>query len=62
LIEISHSRDTIFIAGESHENPSLHKKVRRPPHFLGGSDARVIMGSDEAALISLWKEKRGESE
>jgi len=31
-------------------------------HFVGGSDARVIMGGDEAALIRLWKEKRGEVE
>ncbi len=30
--------------------------------FLGGSDARIIMSSDEAALIRLWKEKRGEVE
>jgi predicted phage-related endonuclease len=30
--------------------------------FLGGSDARIIMGSDEAALIRLWREKRGEVE
>jgi len=30
--------------------------------FIGGSDARVIMGSDEAALIQLWREKRGEAE
>src|SRR5262245_9345319 len=29
--------------------------------FLGGSDARVIMGSDEAALLRLWREKRGEA-
>jgi putative phage-type endonuclease len=29
-------------------------------HFIGGSDARIIMGSDEAALIRLWREKRGE--
>jgi predicted phage-related endonuclease len=28
--------------------------------FVGGSDARVIMGNDEAALIRLWREKRGE--
>jgi predicted phage-related endonuclease len=28
--------------------------------FVGGSDARIIMGSDEAALIRLWREKRGE--
>ena len=30
--------------------------------FIGGSDARVIMGDDEAALLRLWKEKRGEVE
>jgi hypothetical protein len=29
--------------------------------FIGGSDAR-IMGTDEAALIRLWREKRGEAE
>src|SRR5208283_3242623 len=30
--------------------------------FIGGSDARIIMSPDEAALIRLWKEKRGEAE
>jgi putative phage-type endonuclease len=30
--------------------------------FIGGSDARIIMGNDEAALIQLWHEKRGEAE
>jgi predicted phage-related endonuclease len=30
--------------------------------FLGGSDARIIMGIDEAALVRLWREKRGEAE
>jgi predicted phage-related endonuclease len=30
--------------------------------FIGGSDARIIMGSDEVALIQLWREKRGEAE
>jgi predicted phage-related endonuclease len=29
-------------------------------YFIGGSDARIIMGDDEAALIRLWREKRGE--
>jgi predicted phage-related endonuclease len=28
--------------------------------FIGGSDARILMGDDEAALIRLWREKRGE--
>jgi predicted phage-related endonuclease len=36
------------------------KKVRR--YFIGGSDARIIMGNDEAALLRLWREKRGEVE
>jgi predicted phage-related endonuclease len=30
--------------------------------FLGGSDARIIMGNDETALVRLWREKRGEVE
>jgi YqaJ-like viral recombinase domain len=30
--------------------------------FLGGSDARTIMGTDEAALVRLWREKRGEAD
>jgi predicted phage-related endonuclease len=30
--------------------------------FIGGSDARIIMGEDEAALVRLWREKRGEQE
>jgi predicted phage-related endonuclease len=31
-------------------------------HFIGGSDARTIMGDDETALLRLWREKRGEAE
>src|ERR1700739_2669748 len=30
--------------------------------FIGGSDARIIMGDDEEALVRLWREKRGELE
>src|SRR3954468_13174785 len=30
--------------------------------FIGGSNARIIMGQDEAALLRLWREKRGEAE
>jgi predicted phage-related endonuclease len=37
-----------------------HSNDRR--HFIGGSDARIIMGGDEGALIRLWQEKRGEAE
>jgi predicted phage-related endonuclease len=38
------------------------KSVRDRRAFIGGSDARIIMGDDEAALLRLWKEKRGENE
>src|ERR1700730_17286343 len=27
--------------------------------FIGGSEARVILGKDEKALLRLWREKRG---
>jgi hypothetical protein len=37
------------------------KKINRR-YFIGGSDARIIMGSDEQALVRLWREKRGEIE
>ena len=30
--------------------------------FVGGSDARIILGDNEAALVRLWREKRGEVE
>jgi hypothetical protein len=30
--------------------------------FIGGSDARIIMGDDEQALVRLWREKGGEVE
>ena len=29
-------------------------------HFIGGSDARAIMGKDEKAFLRLWKEERGD--
>jgi predicted phage-related endonuclease len=39
---------------------SKRKPDRRS--FIGGSDARIIMGADQAALLQLWREKRGEAE
>ena len=39
----------------------LRKPLERRS-FLGGSDARIIMGTDEAALVRLWREKRGQVE
>src|SRR5262249_56449717 len=45
----------------------MNSGVWTKPHeyrrsFIGGSDARIIMGSDEAAIVRLWREKRGEAE
>jgi predicted phage-related endonuclease len=39
---------------------SVEPRGRR--EFVGGSDARIIMGDDERALVRLWHEKRGEIE
>src|ERR1700728_1234997 len=41
---------------------SRHFNPAERRHFIGGSDARIIMGNDEAALLRLWQEKRGEVE
>jgi len=38
--------------------PEPNLTTRR--YFIGGSDARIIMGTDEGALLRLWREKRGE--
>ena len=41
-------------------SPKFNPVDRRA--FIGSSDARIIMGTDEAALLRLWREKRGEAE
>jgi hypothetical protein len=44
---------------------ALHAKNARftdRRYFIGGSEARIIMGDDEAPLLRLWREKRGEIE
>ena len=41
---------------------SARSKPAERRYFIGGSDARIIMGDDEAAQIRLWQEKRGEVE
>jgi predicted phage-related endonuclease len=43
-------------------NPSTKGSTPNRRYFIGGSDARIIMGDDDAALIRLWQEKRGEVE
>jgi predicted phage-related endonuclease len=42
------------------EESRLVNNERR--QFIGGSEARIIMGTDEAALLRLWREKRGQVE
>src|ERR1035437_5468942 len=44
------------------ESNGWTKSHRDRRSFVGGSDARVIMGDDEAMLVRLWREKRGEAE
>ena len=44
------------------DSPTKSKKRAEHRYFIGGSDAHIIMGKDEDALIRLWREKRGEVE
>ena len=44
------------------ENAMWKKSAEGRRYFIGGSDARIIMGNDQAALVRLWREKRGEAE
>src|SRR5262245_43762648 len=43
------------------DSPKSKKRAERR-YFIGGSDAHIIMGKDEDALLCLWREKRGEIE
>src|ERR1700736_192435 len=38
--------------------PAYRKHIDRRL-FIGGSDARIIMGHDQSALVRRWREKRG---
>jgi predicted phage-related endonuclease len=40
----------------------LEAAISNRRNFIGGSDARIIMGKDEGALVRLWREKRGVAE
>ena len=60
-----------LITGESANQSTTRRALKLPAvtvkpsdrrYFIGGSDARIIMGNDEAALLRLWREKRGEIE
>ncbi|MBL8571963.1 MAG: YqaJ viral recombinase family protein [Phreatobacter sp.] len=51
------ARPVLSIVDQTGHLPSNSDDVRRS--MIGGSDARVIMGSDEKALRDLWLFKRG---
>jgi predicted phage-related endonuclease len=56
-------QQTSFLASEKGKKTKMWKNTQEERRsFIGGSDARIIMGSDEAALVRLWREKRGEAE
>jgi predicted phage-related endonuclease len=62
-IEIIYIKTPIWVKGThmpSARKASSSRTARS--HYIGGSDARIIMGNDEAALVRLWREKRGEAE
>jgi predicted phage-related endonuclease len=58
------SRETPFLILEECMKSQLWTESRQHDRcsFIGGSDARLIMGDDEAALMRLWREKRGKAE
>lgn len=52
--------ETEAVAGPQPPTMKFNPNDRR--HFIGGSDARIVMGDDQDALLRLWREKRGEIE
>lgn len=47
-----------MLTGELVMSQAILKSVNNQRRsFIGGSDARIIMGNDEAALVRLWHEK-----
>jgi predicted phage-related endonuclease len=53
---------TASLASIASRTTSIKRGLSHRRHFIGGSDARIIMGNDEVALVRLWREKRGEVE
>jgi predicted phage-related endonuclease len=68
LIAVTRLRDNIpeplerEVDNAMKSSPQIANRSTDRRYFIGGSDARIIMGEDEAALIRLWREKRGEVE
>src|SRR5215471_11305777 len=56
------SKNTVLVNGGAMPKIGQRAEMNSRREFVGGSDARIIMGDDEARLIRLWREKRGELE
>jgi hypothetical protein len=54
--------NSISTIGGSMDPQKFAKSQGDRRYFIGGSDARIIMGADEGPLLRLWREKRGEVE
>jgi YqaJ-like viral recombinase domain len=52
----------LIVSPKPTEKPVQPSFISARKTFIGGSDARIIMGNDETALLRLWREKRGEAE
>jgi hypothetical protein len=52
-------KNTVLVNGGAMPKIGSAVASRDRRQFIGGSDARIIMGKDEKALARLWKEKRG---
>jgi predicted phage-related endonuclease len=61
ILLVSKRLVALVLTGETAMSQASLKSVNNLErrYFIGGSDARVIMGHDEAALLRLWREKRG---
>jgi predicted phage-related endonuclease len=46
---------SIISLGETQDMQQVRNDYIQRRCFIGGSDARIIMGSDEAALVRLWR-------
>jgi predicted phage-related endonuclease len=55
-------KETPFRDSKEVMSADMWKTLDARRQYIGGSDARIIMGADEAALNRLWQEKRGEAE
>ena len=61
-LAIPMSKNTLLVNGGAMPEIGERAEMNKRRFFIGGSDAWIIMGNDEARLIRLWREKRGEAE